>query len=546
MKPFIKPSSRHVFFSLMLALFFVNACVAGEAVWPPKWYGADKLSCQWHHRAYAMDPATWTPDKSKGYAEDYHMSYFHWGYPPELPEGTKILIEGDFPHARYFSFHISPPWDGVNKTWRGGRGAPTLQILDEDIDPDPGHVNPFRPGADRNTKNRHFHVTFELRDGNAVTLNPQAAVPPYRAPGNTRIGGLRTGGNGEYGPYIEYYLYVPDHFEKSGGVDLPVIRIQKPGEEPVLAPPIQDIYFRDNILGKPHEWVQPYAPEENPCLDNGMAQKDWEQWQLRERFVKSVLASAPPPGIYDPRAESRKLPGGELLQLKDFGVVRFACTFAMPIEEARKKCPAVDLRYHRGPDLPPPGNDPHTNGRDSMTEYLQTFASLRPGEVLLFEGKAPKTPKTSKGSNVAEPSPELRHWSLCTYVGSKKVPTVVTVGCVLDEEAVLDKKGKFKIVFSTPADKPSNARPECAMTWMPWKSAGQRFDWNMTSTANLTWRHALHKVPWKTGDYLLNPDALSVTKATMGEYYPVARYTTKAEIEALGCNAPPSAAGSSR
>ena len=512
------------------------------APWPPAWYGANKLSCQWHHRAYAGDPNLWTPEKGKGYAEDYHMSYFHWGFPPELPEGTKIIIDGEFPHARFFSLHVSPPWDGVNKNWRGGRGAPTITILDEDINPEPGHTNPFRPGANRQVLNRQYRVIFELRNGNPVALNPQAAVPPYRAPGNTRIGGLRTGGNGEYGPYIEYYIYVPDHYEKFGGVNLPTIYIQRPGENPVLSPPIRDIYFRDNLT--PGEWVAPYAPEENPCLESGLAKKDWEQWQIRENYVRNILnssAATEPIGTYDTRADGRRV-GNELVQLKDYGVSRFSCTFSLPIAEARNSttgCAATDKNiHHRGPDEPPPGNDPHTNGRDVMTDYLQAFGSFKPGEeVIIFSGKAPKTPKTVNGSLIAEASPELRHWSLCSYIGSKTLgaPTVTTADCILDEETILDQNGKFKLIFSTIANKPSNARPECGIVWRPWRAAGQRFDWNITSTANQTWPHALQQVPWKTGDYLLNPNAGEVTKNIMGEYFPTAKYATKASIEALGC-----------
>src|SRR5262249_53423679 len=145
-------------------------------------------SCQWLHWVDAKDPASWSPDQGRAYGEDIHATYYYWAYPKSegLPEGTKILIEGDFPHARFMDFQAAPPSDPAYLDWRTGEGAPEIPLLDEDIEPDPRNVNPFRPGADRNATARHYHVTFELRAGQPVALNPHAGVPPYRAPGNTR------------------------------------------------------------------------------------------------------------------------------------------------------------------------------------------------------------------------------------------------------------------------------------------------------------------------------------------------------------------------
>jgi polyhydroxybutyrate depolymerase len=507
------------------------SAAAAPVSWPPQWYGAQKLSCQWHRRGFARDPQTWRPEQGSGYGEDSHASYFHWGYSSPLPEGTKILIEGDFPHARYMDFQVSPPVDPQHVTWRGGRGAPLIPLLDEDIDPDPGHTNPFRPGANRDAKNRHYHITFELRSGNPVELNPEAGVPPYRAPGNTRIGGYRSGRYGQYGPYIELRIYAPDKFEPYGGVELPVLRIQRPGEEPVLAPPVGDIYFRENVDSE--FWVVPYRPEENPCREHGEAAKDAEQAEKRQRFVEKQLAAAVAPGTFDRRAASRKLADGSLLQLKPFGIARYVCTFSYPLKEARSRCPKLDLElFSRGPNQPPPGNDEHTNGWDMYNSYLFSFASLRPGEVLLFQAKAPETPHTLEGLPTMEASPQLRYWSLCLYIGS---PAVTVANCVMDENVAVDAAGHFAIVLSAVEDRPANARPECGITWLPWRAGGEGITWRFKSTSSNVWAHAPQRVPWEKGDYALATFDANAIKSVMGEYYPFGRYMSKAQMEALGC-----------
>src|SRR5262249_38962957 len=149
----------------------------------------------------------------------------------------------------------APPYDPNFVDWRTSEGAPEIALLDEDIDPDPGNVNPFVAGADRNAKRRHYHVSFELSEGQPVELNPKAGIPPYRARGNSRMigvyssrdpgtGPLQLGGTpGTHGPQIWMRIYAPDHYEPTGGVALPTIRIQRPGSEPELAPPIQELWY---------------------------------------------------------------------------------------------------------------------------------------------------------------------------------------------------------------------------------------------------------------------------------------------------------------
>src|SRR5262245_44636697 len=66
---------------------------------------------------------------------------------PAPPGGGSVEITGNFPHARYMSLQTY---------------TSTLQTIsnlhDEQIEPDEGSNNPFKPGADRTTENRSYTV----------------------------------------------------------------------------------------------------------------------------------------------------------------------------------------------------------------------------------------------------------------------------------------------------------------------------------------------------------------------------------------------------
>src|SRR5437879_716955 len=65
---------------------------------------------------------------------------------PEPPGGW-IELTGQFPHARYMSLQTY------------SLSLQTASNLhDDQIDPDPGSINPFRVGADRNATNRSYTV----------------------------------------------------------------------------------------------------------------------------------------------------------------------------------------------------------------------------------------------------------------------------------------------------------------------------------------------------------------------------------------------------
>ncbi|MEO0377483.1 MAG: hypothetical protein AAF329_23350 [Cyanobacteria bacterium P01_A01_bin.17] len=139
-----------------------------------------------------------------------------WGYFPDpqatylvlptlfAPFGSQVIIEGEFPHARFFDIQITPSFHPEAYRYRGF-GVGEVPIVDADIEPLPGNVNPFRVGADRTASNRRYQVTFDLKIGNPVDLNSAFRPPYYRAAGNRRVGGAI----GYQGPWGEDEMSKP-------------------------------------------------------------------------------------------------------------------------------------------------------------------------------------------------------------------------------------------------------------------------------------------------------------------------------------------------
>lgn len=124
----------------------------------------------------------------------------YWSAKVTMPPGSKIVFEGQFPHARYESLN----------SYRGSDNSPTDALNDVSTKPDRGSTNPFLPGARRDRAKRSYTVTM---------LNEPA--PTSGRAQNTLYAGVA----GQTVQQIIYRVYEPDSFERSeltGGVGLPV------------------------------------------------------------------------------------------------------------------------------------------------------------------------------------------------------------------------------------------------------------------------------------------------------------------------------------
>lgn len=122
----------------------------------------------------------------------------YWGGTYAALPGTRIRIEGQFPHSRYISWNV---YDSAAR--------PIDALSDFELVPDLGSSNPFLPGADRTVAQRTYTAFIEV--------GPRPAQP---AP-NTLYTGDSRGGT------FLYRVYVPDAGrDQKGDVPLPKVTLE--------------------------------------------------------------------------------------------------------------------------------------------------------------------------------------------------------------------------------------------------------------------------------------------------------------------------------
>jgi hypothetical protein len=128
----------------------------------------------------------------------------HTDYPVSIdtiPAGGKIVLRGQYPHARFFSLTTSSTFGTI-------RG----HLYDVDIKPDPGSTNPFLPGANRNARHRSFTV---------IVVDQPDPGPGHEQP-NVLYGGVAGQAPGAGPMLLVERVYLPDRGRDfSGGVGEP-------------------------------------------------------------------------------------------------------------------------------------------------------------------------------------------------------------------------------------------------------------------------------------------------------------------------------------
>jgi hypothetical protein len=435
------------------------------------------------------------------------------------PFDSQLLIDGDFPHSREMSYHIIRPFDPVFPG-TGNTGVMEVPIIDVDIEPDPGNVNPFRTGADRNASNRHYHMVFELKAGNPTDLNPVLADPHLRAPGNTRVGGpfISTGpyGDGTIIPstlWLRYYA--PDKgLEPLAGVPLPrVILRLKTGEEFWLKPS-NDLY--------------------------------------KERQTALAEGATTPPS--DPLPISHEFNGPDAGWLKMFGIWEIYAEGKSAVQTLNSNQAVVnqtklhvrqllDCFFNQGPDNPSPGNIAHSATDCPYHDYLIRNFALGPDKVYVITGKLPTTPRTRNGEATMEKA-QARYWSIShTGSGQGGIYQGALYGSLMDDEIVTNENNEYVIVYSRGKDRPKNAVPENGVTWQDFGTESKQnfvIRWMSVYPDHYMDQYAPtdQNIPWKTGAWMeegYDRTLVGENKpGVMGPYHPIVHYMTKEQFEALG------------
>lgn len=480
---------------------------------------------QWYYYLAREEPALNNFSKLYMANAATHVTYLKLLF--IAPFGSQLLVEGDFPHARFMDYQITEPFDPRFPV-ASNTGVMEVPIVDVDIEPDVGHVNPFRSGADRNAQNRHYRLRFDLAHGNAVDLNPVMQNKHFRAPGNTRVGGpfSSTGpwGDGVIAPSLLWLRYYAPDKDPDGKMD------------PLAGVPLPKVLLK--LKTGETFWIQP---------DASLA---------RER----QLATAPgmktdtchPPEFLGPSLGWFKMFGHWLMYAEGRGVV---ASFKHPNGTNKiKKNIRNTYRcfFNQGADAPPPGNFTLSATDLPYNNYLSRPLWLGENMVYVITGKLPTTPKTRDGEPTME-NGQARYWSIChTSSGAKNEDGVayhkLGYGCLMDDEITVDENNNYIIVYSRPEDKPTNAIPECGVTWQdfgPDASQGFILRWMNVYPDHYMEQHAPtdDNIPWECGGWSQDAYDKSLvgknTPGVMGPYHPVLHYLSKEDFEKLGHNIDP-------
>lgn len=199
--------------------------------WVGTWMAAVMLLAS---LAYPTDATAASADRTCELALGYNdPSIRNVGFPDQaagywvatyaaLP-GTRMRVEGEFPHARYISFNS---YDAA--------GRPIDSLNDAALVPEPGSTNPFLAGADRTAAERSYTATVEF------------TRQPAQRERNTLYAGEGQDGAPNLAGTLLYRLYLPDEgTDDLGGVGLPRLTLETAGggDQPVELVDCRDLTF---------------------------------------------------------------------------------------------------------------------------------------------------------------------------------------------------------------------------------------------------------------------------------------------------------------
>ncbi len=330
-------------------------------------------------------------------APDTNVGYWYNRF--DLPAGARVVLHGEFPHARFMSLT-------TYGTVAGQRGTALGGLSDVEIDPDPGSKNPFRPGTLRIGRRRSF----------TVTLSGDVDPGPGNRAANTYVG---QAGQTADTQTIELVLriYRPDIIrDMAGGVALPTPTL-------VLA---------DGTA----------ATGQDACdtlqVQSGIDKLDTTGMGVAPSTYLSLLSlpgAAPTHPAVDPIRFNRYFnPQWSL-----------ASFFRGTALESRIETLPTDLR---------PGFYA-TPANAYVSAYAdRTFGPNPAGHnLLVLRGKLPTHPTTfyrNPFNNTA--GKQVRYWSLCNYGSAIANPPLgpANTDCLFDEQIPTDRDGNFEIVVSLP------------------------------------------------------------------------------------------------
>jgi len=102
----------------------------------------------------------------------------------------------------------------------------------------------------------------------------------------------------------------------------------------------------------------------------------------------------------------------------------------------------------------------------SNVDNRYMMSIMKPDNVIVLRGKKPTTPTGTSPAPWPDAQFELRYFSVCSIVYVRPYPAVEQDGCAVDFEIPVDDDGMYSIVYSTAANRPSNATLENGYAWI--------------------------------------------------------------------------------
>ncbi len=441
-----------------------------------------------------------------------------------MPFGHKLILEGQFPYARFFDIQMSPPLNPEYYYFDKKFGVAEVPIVDVDIAPLAGHTNPYRLNANRKASNRSYKVTFEMKMGDGIQLEPAYKEPFHRNNSNLRYasaiqyqgpmgyadipGGHKRGKWDDGTLWIRYYA--PDKDKGSlGGVALPKIYYETPA-------------------GKKY-----YILSKNKAL---------EEAQFNNRFPAKK-------GDFNaPKVFSTTSDFGWMRDLDIYhGLVGsiYQIVGKTSAEEKAEGRALVKSVTSKGEDGGSPASDMSSNSRVPYISYLSRGLALQNDFVFVITGKLPQFPKTFNGNSIMSGG-QIRYLSFTFYAPLdlfKPDDAGIAHTSIMDEEMNLNSKGFYTLVYANEANRPNNWNS----TGVSWQNTGPTGNGSLVvrwMTVHPEWRDATivpdasnisyGQASWLSEKWNKNLVGNNNQNGLLKQYQPMIHYMKKSTFEKIG------------
>jgi hypothetical protein len=243
--------------------------------------------------------------------------------------------------------------------------------------------------------------------------------------------------------------------------------------------------------------------------------------------------------------------GGDFagIKLPTIGITKGSTSHTLPACRTHGQVPAAEKAPGGTPRSSPPTTPPPDaffksrlmNGFDNVDAAYVGAYVVRPAptQVLVVTAKAPTFPTGSHPSPWPAPGVDMRYWSMCIGVGTRKLPTVanklpdgpVDYGCRADQETKVNAAGDYAYVIGSETQRAAISRVAGA-TFLP-------FSDSQTTPLYLLWlRNYLVNAGFAhSAEAVGKPDDAAAAAAAMGPYYPRVSTCALATLTTKGLSA---------